>query len=278
MRDFGRTPEPSGRPGDGVERVRAAPVRRPAPPRAPAALRPAVRDGRRAGQLGGAARPDAGPEGSADGGARRGPPAGVRGLRGRDPVGRVRRRRRDRLGPRHVGAVQGRRPGGRGRGGRAARRAARVAGCAGSSCSCDAARRTGTARSSGCCCTSATSTPSRAGTPRTTRRSVLSGRTNDEVKADPDRLWRSDLPGRARRRSSCTATAGPDRRTSSPRSTTSAAGGHLGGVRPPAAAHQPRQGAVPRRARRGARSPSASSCATPHRSRRSRCRTCAGAR
>ena len=25
-------------------------------------------------------------------------------------------------------------------------------------------------------------------------RSVLSGRTNDEVKADPDRLWRSDLP------------------------------------------------------------------------------------
>ena len=29
-------------------------------------------------------------------------------------------------------------------------------------------------------------------------RSVLSGRTNDEVKADPDRLWRSDLPGRAR--------------------------------------------------------------------------------
>ena len=25
-------------------------------------------------------------------------------------------------------------------------------------------------------------------------RSVLSGRTNDEVRADPDRLWRSDLP------------------------------------------------------------------------------------
>ena len=25
-------------------------------------------------------------------------------------------------------------------------------------------------------------------------RSVLSGRTNDEVKADPDRMWRSDLP------------------------------------------------------------------------------------
>jgi len=25
-------------------------------------------------------------------------------------------------------------------------------------------------------------------------RSVLSGRTNDQVKADPDRLWRSDLP------------------------------------------------------------------------------------
>ncbi len=24
--------------------------------------------------------------------------------------------------------------------------------------------------------------------------SVLSGRTNDQVKADPDRIWRSDLP------------------------------------------------------------------------------------
>ena len=50
------------------------------------------------------------------------------------------------------------------------------------------------ARRSGCCCTSTTSSPSTAGTPRTIPRSVLSGRTNDEVKADPDRLWRSDLP------------------------------------------------------------------------------------
>jgi bifunctional non-homologous end joining protein LigD len=30
--------------------------------------------------------------------------------------------------------------------------------------------------------------------PEDHRRSVLSGRTNEEVKADPDRLWRSDLP------------------------------------------------------------------------------------
>ncbi len=57
-------------------------------------------------------------------------------------------------------------------------------------------RRGGRARSSGCCCTSTTTTPSPAGTPRTIPRSVLSGRTNDEVKADPERMWRSDLPPR----------------------------------------------------------------------------------
>ena len=33
-----------------------------------------------------------------------------------------------------------------------------------------------------------------AGTRRTIRESVLSGRTNEQVKADPDRIWRSDLP------------------------------------------------------------------------------------
>ena len=110
-----------------VAGVRSAAVRRAAAPCAPAALRPAVRDGRRPGQLGGAAGSDAGPAGPPDGGARRGPPARVRRLRGRDPVGPVRRRRRDRLGSRHVGAVQGGRPDGRRRGRGAARRAARVA-------------------------------------------------------------------------------------------------------------------------------------------------------
>jgi bifunctional non-homologous end joining protein LigD len=41
-------------------------------------------------------------------------------------------------------------------------------------------------------------------------RSVLSGRTNDEVKADPDRLWRSDLPAaRASIALTAAAVAGP---------------------------------------------------------------------
>ena len=37
-------------------------------------------------------------------------------------------------------------------------------------------------------------------------RSVLSGRTNDEVKADPERMWRSDLP-RPKHRSQCAVRA-----------------------------------------------------------------------
>jgi bifunctional non-homologous end joining protein LigD len=42
-------------------------------------------------------------------------------------------------------------------------------------------------------------------------KSVLSGRTNDEVKADPDRLWRSDLPAdQAAVLLKPTATRGPD--------------------------------------------------------------------
>ena len=65
-------------------------------------------------------------------------------------------------------------------------------------------RWTTPARSSGCCCTSRTSSPSAGWDAEDHPRSVLSGRTNDEVKADPDRLWRSDLPGRARPRSPST--------------------------------------------------------------------------
>ena len=38
------------------------------------------------------------------------------------------------------------------------------------------------------------STRSTAGIPEDYPRSALSGRTNDEVKADPERMWRSDLP------------------------------------------------------------------------------------
>ena len=51
------------------------------------------------------------------------------------------------------------------------------------------------ARRAGCCCTRRTTfVGGRAGTRRSIRVRCSSGRTNDEVKADPDRLWRSDLP------------------------------------------------------------------------------------
>ena len=67
-------------------------LRRPAPPSHPAALRPAARSGRRAAELGGPEGPDARPRCPADGHPRRGPPARLLRLRGRDPGRRVRRR------------------------------------------------------------------------------------------------------------------------------------------------------------------------------------------
>ena len=101
--------------------------------------------------------------------------------------------------------------------------------------------------------------------------SVLSGRTNDEVKADPDRLWRSDLPpaqasvslrepaeaagdgtgrdgaprGRAAARAD-SARAGGTGQPGRPGAPGPARGGRdLARVRPRAAADQPGQGAVP---------------------------------
>src|SRR5262245_24654263 len=70
---------------DATRRGRAA-VRRPATPRPPAALRPAVRDRRSPGELGGAEGPDPRPQGPPDGRPRRGPPDRVSRLRGRDSV------------------------------------------------------------------------------------------------------------------------------------------------------------------------------------------------
>ena len=197
-RDFAGTPEPAGGPAPPAA-GRGEPLRRAAAPGPPAALRLPARDRRRAGQLGGAEGPDARPERAAARVPRRGPPARVLRLRGRHPGRRVRRRRRDRLGLRAPGsrtrpttptaAVDAR---------RAARRPARREAARAASCWCAPGTRRLAARSSGCCCTSTTSTPSTGWDPEDHPRSVLSGRTNDEVKADPDRLWRSDLPaGRA---------------------------------------------------------------------------------
>ena len=77
-------------------------------------------------------------------------------------------------------------------------------------------------------------------------RSVLSGRTNEEVKADPDRMWRSDLPAaEASIALRPTVVAGP---SADEHAALDALGRkrEVGGVRPYAAADQPRQGVVPR--------------------------------
>ena len=111
------------------------------------------------------------------------------------PARRVRRRRRDRLGRRHVGAAQDRAtPAGR----------SRPASCM-SRCTVQKLRgrfvlvRTRSGRTAAGKGGVAAAAQAR----RVRRRrwdaedhpySVLSGRTNDEVQADPDRLWRSDLP------------------------------------------------------------------------------------
>ena len=60
-------------------------------------------------QLGRAQGPDTRPGGEADGRPRRGPPARLLRLRGCDPQGRVRGRRRDRVGLGHVGTGRHRR-------------------------------------------------------------------------------------------------------------------------------------------------------------------------
>src|SRR5262245_53073532 len=77
-------------------------VRDPAAPRPAAALGPAVGARRRARLLGRAARAAPRPEDQPPRRTHGGPPAGVRGLRGRDPGRRVRRWQDDHLRPRHV--------------------------------------------------------------------------------------------------------------------------------------------------------------------------------
>ena len=119
-RDFAKTAEPAGiarrRVSAPAARSSGRPVRRPAPPRDPAPLRLPPRDRRRPRLVGGAEGPDPRSVEPPDGRPRRGPPDRVPRLRGRDPGGRVRRRRRDRLGLGHLearGRDAGRRRGGR---------------------------------------------------------------------------------------------------------------------------------------------------------------------
>ena len=74
--------------------------------------------------------------------------------------------------------------------------------------------------------------------------SVLSGRTNDEVKADPERLWRSDLPAAEASIPVRPAATGP---SDDELAALDALGekGTWEVFGRDAAAHQPRQGAVP---------------------------------
>ena len=182
-------------------------------------------------------------------------PARLRRLRRGDPRRRVRRRRRHRVGPGDAGSRTGRRRGatrspsgelhfdlfGEKLAGRFVLvRTGRPA-------------RTGPARSSGCSCTSGTSTPWRAGIPRTHPRSVKSGRTNDEVAAAPEALWRSRRTGRRGRVATgwpavpeaTPAVRGRARRPGRARRTR----GEWVAPGSDPAPHEPRQGAVPRASR-----------------------------
>ena len=137
------------------------------------------------------------PEGSdarsrreAHGGPRRGPPARVLRLRGRHPGGRVRRRRRHRVGLGHVGArrtARIRSP--------PSRRATSTSTSTARSCTGRfvLVRRGGaaTARSRGCCSTSTTTIAVDGWDPEDHPRSVKTGRTNDEVKVAPAASWSS---------------------------------------------------------------------------------------
>ena len=93
----------SGAARSSSQRVaQAAPLRHPAPRRQHGPLRLPPGDRRCAGVVGGAEGAVDQSEGQADGMPHRGPPDGLRGLRGRHSEGRVRRGPRHRLGPRHV--------------------------------------------------------------------------------------------------------------------------------------------------------------------------------
>ena len=133
----------------------------------------------------------------------------------------------------------------------------------------------GAGRRSGCCCTSTTSTRSPGWDAEDYPRSVLSGRTNDEVKADPHRLWRSDLPA-ARAVARCRR---PDPRPtpeSWPPSTRSARR-IVVGLRTRPARDQSGQGAVPRPGRGRAGDQTRPAALQPRRSPRPCCRTCLAA-
>ena len=184
-RDFGRTPEPAG-DGRATRRRCAAFRRAAAPRRAGCTTTCASRSTACWSSWAVPKGPTLDPQRAAPGRARRGPPDRVPRLRGRHPAGRVRRRRRDRLGHRHLGAAPAPTTpraavGGR----RAARRAARPASCAAGSCWSAATDGPATASEQWLLLHKRDEHAVEGWDPEDHPRSVLSGRTNDEVAADP---------------------------------------------------------------------------------------------
>ena len=144
-------------------RARRPALRHPEARRAEPALRLPPRARRRAALVVGAEGPEPVAGREAARGAHRGPPARLRGLRGHDPEGRVRRRRGDRVGPRHVGGRRATRGRGSSAGGSPSTCTARSSAGAGTSCA-----RSSTAASA------RTGSSSRAATPRRTTRATSS--------------------------------------------------------------------------------------------------------
>jgi hypothetical protein len=250
-------------------------VRGAAAPGPPPALRPAVRDRRRAGQLGRAQGADAGPERAADRGARRGPSDRVPPLRGDHPARGVRRRRRDRVGHRHLGAARDRRPGGRRGRGRAARRRVRPEAARAADPDPDRPQPRGREPVAAAAQARRVRGPrvesrgsSAVGTERADQRRSQGRPAPDVARGPPARsgLGAHRVGGGERRDGAERADGGerggggPARRRAGRRAEPGRAGrprragsrGHLGGVRPPAQADQPGQGDVPGPRRRAA--------------------------
>ncbi len=101
----------------------------------------------------------------------------------------------------------------------------------------------------------------RAGTRRTIPARSLSGRTNDEVKADPDRLWRSDLPAARASIALVRATRADDDELAALDALGDKGTWDVFGR--DAAGDQSRQGAVPGPGRRATGDQARPACATP---------------
>ena len=202
--------------------------------------------------------PDARPQGPPAGRPRRGPPHRVLRLRGRHPQGRVRRRRRDRVGLGDVaaGPHRRRRRGRRHRPGRAPLRPPRREAGRALRARPPTRQDKGRGKEQWLLLHKNDEHAQPGWDPEDHPRSVKTGRTNDEVAAAPDACGTATGP-RPRPPSSWAAAppahVGPADRRGAGRPRRPGQGRDLGAPGPGAEAHQPRQGAVPGPGRRGAR-------------------------